>query len=54
MNNTNDWTWFFIVSTLLNTNLGIYNSSKNQEQDRQNQEILDKLDLILEKLNEQY
>lgn len=51
--NNQDYTWFFIVMSILNTNIGMYNSSKNEEQDKQNKEILSKLDMILEKLNEQ-
>ena len=50
--NNNDYTWFFIIMSVINTNLGLYNSSKNEEQDKQNKEILNKLNTILEKLNE--
>lgn len=50
--NSNDYVWFFIITSLINTNIGLYNTSKNNEQDMQNKEILNKLDMILEKLNE--
>lgn len=51
--NSNDYVWFFIVTTLINTNLGLYNTSKNTEQDKQNQEILIKLDKIMEILSDE-
>ena len=51
MNNyNNDYVWFFIITSLINTNLGLYNTSKNTEQNIQNKEMLDKLDKIMEKL----
>ena len=50
--NNNDYLWFFIVSTVINTDIAIYNSKKNIEQDSQTKEILEKLDKILELLNE--
>lgn len=50
--NNRDYTWFFIFMSLFNTNLGMSNKSKNIAQEKQNQEILEKLDKILEKLSE--
>ena len=50
--NNRDYTWFFIFMTLFNTNLGMSNNEKNKVQEEQNKEIINKLDKILEKLNE--
>ena len=52
MNNT-DYTTFFIFMSLFNSSLGMTNMSRNEIQEKQNQEIIDKLDKILEILNEQ-
>lgn len=49
--NNNDFTWFFIFMSLFNTNLGITNVEKNDEQYKRQIRIEKKLDLILEKLN---
>lgn len=43
-----DYTWFFIFMSLFNSNLGLSNNAKNIEQEKQNKEILEKLDRILE------
>ena len=50
--NNNDYTLFFIMMALLNTNIGLNNGTKNKEQVEQNKLILEKIDKILEKLNE--
>lgn len=43
----NDFTWFFIFMSLFNTNLGINNLEKNEEQYNRQVRIEEKLDKIL-------
>lgn len=49
MNNT-DYTWFFVFMALFNTNIGLSNYQKNNQQHAQNKQIINKLDEILELL----
>lgn len=49
--NNNDFTWFFIVMTLFNSNLGISNLGKNEEQEERQKRIEQKLDKLLEILD---
>lgn len=54
MNNNDYVSWFAIIS-LFNTNLGLSNFSKNNEQEEKQQRIekkLDKLIKLVEELNE--
>ena len=51
-NPNNDYTYWFIFMSLFNTSLGLNNLGKNETQDAKQQEILDKLNRILEKLND--
>ena len=48
----NNYTWFFILMSLFNTNMGISNVSKNNEQVKKQKEIENKLDKILDMLND--
>lgn len=45
--NNNDYTWYFIIMSILNTNIGLSNVSKNQYQADMQNEINKKLDKIL-------
>lgn len=51
MNNT-DFTLFFIFMALFNTNLGLSNIDKNNAQYKRQERIEEKLDKILELLND--
>lgn len=51
MNNV-DYTWFFIFVALFNTNLGLSNIEKNNNQQKTQKRIENKLDKILELLND--
>ena len=43
----NDFTWFFILMSLFNTNLGMSNLEKNEEQYLRQIRIEEKLDKLL-------
>ena len=47
MDNNNDFTWWFIVMSLINTNLGVSNVEKNNLQEQRQKNIELKLDKIL-------
>lgn len=52
---SNDFTWFFIFMSLFNTNLGMSNLEKNEEQYNRQiriEEKIDKLIKLLEGKNE--
>ena len=48
----NDYTWFFIIMSLFNTNLGMTNVEKNKEQYIAQKRIEQKIDKILEILSQ--
>lgn len=50
--NNRDYTWFFVFMAIFNTNLGLSNISKNNEQMKRQKLIEEKLDKILELLND--
>lgn len=48
--NNNDYTWFFIIMALFNTNLGLTNVEKNDSQELRQKRIEEKLDRLIELL----
>lgn len=50
--NNNDFTWFFIIMSLFNTDLGLTNVEKNNEQYNTIKRIEEKLDKLLKILGE--
>lgn len=48
----NDYTWWFIVMSLFNTNLGLSNIEKNTSQEERQRIIDQKLDKIINMLEE--
>jgi hypothetical protein len=52
--NNSDYTWFFIIMTLFNSSLGISNTEKNTAQEEKQKVIEQKIDRILEILEDIY
>ena len=50
--NNNDFTWFFIFMSLFNTNLGMTNVEKNASQEARQKRIEEKLDYLINLLEE--
>lgn len=50
-NLNNDYTFWFAFMAMFNTSIGLSNVERNKTQEKQNQEILDKLNLILDRIN---
>lgn len=46
--NNNDYVWWFAIISLFNTNLGLSNLGKNEEEEKRQIRIENKLDKLLE------